>query len=100
MPRTEVTEGSDIIYSQVVCENVRKLEVYVEMATGGPPPAAVDIDKVQEDVFKLWNVIKSQPEISQEQKNRIKALYDGVVQSLRKRNGTAEPRRVASRTCR
>ena len=29
-------------------------------------------------------VVKPQPGISQEQKNRIKALYEGVVQSLRK----------------
>ena len=40
--------------------------------------------KVQDDVLKLWNAVKSQPEISQEQKNKIKALYDGVVHSLRK----------------
>src|SRR5258708_21720952 len=32
----------------------------------------------------LWNIVKSQPEIIEEQKNRIKALYDGVVCSLRK----------------
>ena len=41
-------------------------------------------------------VVKSQPEISQEQKNRIKALYDGVVRSLRK-SLTAETRRVTPR---
>jgi len=73
-PHTEVTAQGDIV------EGVRKLEVYVEeMATGGPPPTAVNIDKVQEDVLKLWNVVKSQAEISQEQNNCIKALYDGVV---------------------
>ena len=55
-----------------------------EMATGGAAPGAVNIQKVQDDVLKLWNVVKSQPEISQEQKNRIKALYDGVVRSLKK----------------
>jgi fatty acid synthase subunit alpha len=47
-------------------------------ATGGY------VDKVQEDVFRPWGVVKSQPEISQEQENSIKALYDGVVRSLRK----------------
>jgi 3-oxoacyl-ACP reductase-like protein len=79
-------------------EGVRKLEAYVEeMATGGLPPTAVNVEKVQEDVLKLWNVIKSQPEISQEQKNRIKALYDGVLRSLRK-GPTTETRWVTPRT--
>ena len=97
-PHTEVTAQGDIVYSEVVREGVRKLEAYVEeMATGGPPPTAVNIDKVQEDVLKLWNAVKSQPEISQEQKNRIKALYDGVVRSLCK-SPTAETRRVTPRT--
>jgi Fatty acid synthase type I helical domain len=35
---------------------------------------SVNIQKIQDDVVKLWNVVKSQPEISEEQKNRIKAL--------------------------
>jgi 3-oxoacyl-ACP reductase-like protein len=44
-----------------VCEGARKLAAYVgEMATGGPPPTAVNIDKVQEDVLKLWDVVNSQ----------------------------------------
>ena len=93
-----MTAQGDVIYSEVVREGVRKLEAYVEeMATGGPPPTAVNIEKVQEDVLKLWNVVKSQAEISQEQKNRIKALYDGVVRSLRK-STTPETRRIAPRT--
>ncbi len=75
---------------------MRKLEAYVEeMATGGgPSPSAVNIQKVQEDVLKLWNLVKSQPEISQEQKNRIKALYDGVVRSLKKGPTDNRPRAV------
>ena len=93
-PHTEATAQGDTIYSKVVREGVRRLEAYVEeIATGGSPPTAVNIDKVQEDVLKLWNVVKSQPEISQEQKNRIKALYGGVVRSLRKSPMT-ETRRV------
>ncbi|KAI0749711.1 fatty acid synthase [Daedaleopsis nitida] len=85
-PHTEVTEKGDIIYREVVRENVRKLEAYVEeMASGDTIVAPSNIQKIQEDVLKLWNVVKSQPEISEEQKNRIKALYEGVVRSLRKR---------------
>ncbi|KAH0585247.1 hypothetical protein H2248_008491 [Termitomyces sp. 'cryptogamus'] len=84
-PHTEVTDKGDIVYSEVVRENVRKLEAYVEeMASGDAVSGAVNIQKVQDDVLKLWTVVKSQPGISQEQKNRIKALYEGVVRSLRK----------------
>jgi len=73
------------VYSEVVRENVRKLEAYVEeMASGDSISGSVNIQKVQDDVLKLWSVVKSQPGISQEQKNRIKALYEGVVRSLRK----------------
>lgn len=84
-PCTQITEKGDIVYSEVVRENVRKLEAYVEeMASGDTIPGNINIEKVQDDVQKLWNVVKSQPGISQERKNRIRALYEGVVRSLRK----------------
>ncbi|KAH8100945.1 fatty acid synthase [Cristinia sonorae] len=89
-PHTEVTDKGEIKYTEVVRENVRKLEAYVEeMASGDTISAPTNMQKIQEDVLKLWNVVKSQPEISEEQKNRVKALYEGVVRSLRKR---PEPR--------
>ncbi|KAI0360181.1 fatty acid synthase [Trametes cingulata] len=97
-PYTEVTEKGDIVYKEVVRENVRKLEAYVEeMASGDQIVAPTNIQKIQDDVLKLWNVVKSQPEISEEQKNRIKALYEGVVRSLRKRP-ESRPRPGATRT--
>ncbi|KAI6024835.1 hypothetical protein BKA83DRAFT_685883 [Pisolithus microcarpus] len=79
-PRTEVTAKGDIVYS----ENVRKLEAYVEEMASGDTISTVNIQKVQEDVLKLWTVV------NQDQKNRIKALYEGVVRSLRK--GPDQPR--------
>src|SRR5882762_11455754 len=84
-PNTEVTAAGDIVYSEVVRENVRKLEAYVEeMASGDSISGSVNIQKVQDDVLKLWSVVKFRPGISHEHKNCIKALYGGVVQSLRK----------------
>ncbi|KAH7108468.1 hypothetical protein BKA62DRAFT_667324 [Auriculariales sp. MPI-PUGE-AT-0066] len=65
-PKTEVTARGNIVYSEVNREGVRKLEAYVgEMASGDTS-------------------LNSQPEISQEQKDHIKGLYEGVVRSLRK----------------
>ncbi|KAK0450204.1 fatty acid synthase [Armillaria borealis] len=96
-PHTEVNSKGDIVYSEVVRENVRKLEAYVEeMASGDTVSGAVNIQKVQDDVLKLWTIVKSQPEISEEQKNHIKALYEGVVRSLRK-GPDPRPSRVRSR---
>ena len=76
----EVAAKGDIVYSEVVRENVRKLEAYVEeMASGDTISGSVNIQKVQDDMLKLWIVVKSQPGISQEKKNRIKTLYERVV---------------------
>ena len=84
-PRTEVKANGDIVYTEVVREKVRKLEAYVEeMASGDTVSGTVNIQEVQDDVLKLWGVLKSQSGISQEQENCIKALYVGVVRSLRK----------------
>ena len=78
-PHTEVTEKGEIKYSEVVQEN---LKPYVkEMASGDTVSGAVNIQKVQDDVLKLWSIVKSLPEISSDQKNRIKSLYEGVVRS-------------------
>ena len=98
-PHTEVTAQGDIIYKEVVRENVRKLEAYVEeMASGDTIAQPSNIQKIQEDVLKLWNVVKSQPEISEEQKNRIKALYEGVVRSLRTKRSESRTRSGAPRS--
>ncbi|THV07258.1 fatty acid synthase [Dendrothele bispora CBS 962.96] len=99
-PHTEVTSKGEIVYTEVIRENVRKLEAYVEeMASSEPVSGQVNIEKVQDDVLKLWTIVKTQPEISQDQKNRIKSLYEGVVQSLREGSGTgtSTPRAPRSR---
>jgi fatty acid synthase subunit alpha len=88
--------NGDIVYTEVVREGVRKLKAYVEeMASGDTVSGTVNIQKVQDDVLKLWTVVKSQPGISLEQKNRIKALYEGVVRSLRKGPDPPRDRNVA-----
>ena len=86
-PHTEINKKGEIVYSEVSRNDVHKLKVYIEqiMASADHISDAANIQKIQGDVVKLWNVVKSQPEISEEQKNHIKAPYDdGVVRSLRK----------------
>jgi fatty acid synthase subunit alpha len=71
---TEITEKGEIIYSEVNRENVRKLDAYVEeMVSADQISGSVNIQKIQGDVVKLWDIVKSQREICEEQKNRIKA---------------------------
>ena len=78
--------------NEVVRENVRKLEAYVEeMASGDTVSGAVNIQNVQDDVLKLWSVVKALPEISSDQKNRIKSLYEGVVRSLNNPDSNPRP---------
>jgi hypothetical protein len=52
------------------------------MASGDTVSGAVNIQKVQDVILKLWSVVKALPEISSDQKNRNKSLYEGVVCSL------------------
>lgn len=58
------------------------------MADGGKITNAVNLDKVQSDVAKLWRLVNNQPSISKSQKAAIKSLYRDVVRSLGR---SAEP---------
>jgi len=53
-PHTEVTKKGEIVYSEVVRENVRKLEAYIkEIASsdGAAGPISINIQKVQDDIL-------------------------------------------------
>nr|XP_019006796.1 fatty acid synthase subunit alpha [Kwoniella mangroviensis CBS 8507]OCF70257.1 fatty acid synthase subunit alpha [Kwoniella mangroviensis CBS 8507] len=84
-PHTEVSAKGDIVYSEISRHNVRKLESYVkEMASGGEVEPAVNLDKVQSDIDKLWELVSSQPSITPAQKAAIKSMYGEVIKSLGK----------------
>ncbi|WWC71664.1 uncharacterized protein I206_105622 [Kwoniella pini CBS 10737] len=84
-PHTEVSAKGDIVYSEISRQNVRKLESYVkEMASGGEVEPAVNLDKVQNDIDKLWELVNSQPSITPAQKAAIKSMYGEVIKSLGK----------------
>ncbi|TIB03399.1 hypothetical protein E3P94_00662 [Wallemia ichthyophaga] len=94
-PHTEISGSGDIKYSEINREDVRKLEHYVkEMAAGGKISTQnINLDKVQTDVEKLYELVKSQPQISEAHKTSIKSLYDEVLRSLgRPEKHTAVPR--------
>ena len=82
-PHTEISAKGDVIYTEVLRSNVRKLESYVkEMASGGEVELAVNLDKVQSDIDKLWELVNSQPSITPAQKAAIKSMYGEVIKSL------------------
>ena len=82
-PSVEINDKGDIITTEIFREGVRKLEAYVEeISSSGAVSAPINVDKVQAGVLKLWNVVQSQPGISEEQVSRIKDLYDSVINSL------------------
>ncbi|KAF9648674.1 fatty acid synthase [Thelephora ganbajun] len=82
-PNVEINEKGDVIVTEVVREGVRKLEAYVEeMSSSNAVNAPINVDKVHASVLKLWNVVQSQPGISEEQVSRIKDLYNSVINSL------------------
>jgi fatty acid synthase subunit alpha len=82
-PNTEITAKGDIVYTEVSRQNVRKLESYVkEMAAGGAVEHSVNLDKVQSDLDKLWELVNSQPSITPAQKSAIKSMYGEVIKSL------------------
>jgi len=99
-PKTTVGPKGEIVYAEVNRAGVSKLEKYVaEMAAGSKFEHAVNLDKVQDHVEKLYRLIKSQPQISQEHMQSIRSLYGEVVRGLGKdANPVAQPKPTAARS--
>ena len=85
-PHTEIDSRGNVVYTEVKRAGVRKLEAYVkEMAAGSRLVGAsnqVNVDKAQENVAKLWTLIRNEPSVSKLGKATIKSLYTEVVRSL------------------
>ncbi|GAA5980800.1 hypothetical protein JCM11641_002656 [Rhodosporidiobolus odoratus] len=100
-PKTTVTAKGDIVVEEVTREGVSRLEKYVaEMAAGSKVTVqSVNLDKVQDQVEKLYKLVKSQPQISKQHMQSIKSLYAEVVRGLGKDAGLAPPKaKIAGRT--
>ncbi|CBQ73371.1 related to fatty acid synthase, beta and alpha chains [Sporisorium reilianum SRZ2] len=100
-PHTEIDARGNIAYSEVKRVGVRKLEAYVkEMAAGSRLLGAgsqVNLDKAQENVAKLWTLIRNEPSVSKLSKATIKSLYSEVVRSLGPARQARAPARQAPR---
>ncbi|GAA6028849.1 hypothetical protein JCM8097_007429 [Rhodosporidiobolus ruineniae] len=98
-PKTTVTAKGDIVTEEVNREGVSRLEKYVaEMAAGSKVTVqSVNLDKVQEQVEKLYKLVKSQPQISKTHMTSIKSLYTEVVRGLGKDTAIAPPKKAGVR---
>ncbi|KFY59715.1 hypothetical protein V497_04118 [Pseudogymnoascus sp. VKM F-4516 (FW-969)] len=92
-PHTTVDARGNLEYSEIPRSSVRKLEHYVkDMADGGKISEYGNRTKVQNDLGKIYKLIKQQHKISKESQLQIKTLYSDVIRSLAMSEGQIMPK--------
>ena len=82
-PRTTIDAKGNLKYEEVPRASCRKLEHYVQqMADGGKISEYGNRTKVQNDLARLYKIIKQQHKMSKTSQLEIKSLYSEVVRSL------------------
>ncbi|KAL2129218.1 hypothetical protein VTI74DRAFT_8075 [Chaetomium olivicolor] len=82
-PRTTIDARGNMKYEEVPRASCRKLEHYVQqMAEGGKISEYGNRTKVQNDLSKLYKLIKQQVKLSKASHLEIKSLYSEVIRSL------------------
>lgn len=82
-PKTEITPKGDIQYSEVPRPTARKLAHYVkDMANGGKITEYGNRQKVQQNLAKIYRIIKNQNKMKKSNKLAIKELYSDVIRSM------------------
>ncbi|KAF8473167.1 hypothetical protein BDZ91DRAFT_714103 [Kalaharituber pfeilii] len=82
-PQTTIDAKGNMKYEEVPRPAIRKLELYVkEMAAGGKISEYGTRTKVQNDLQKIYKLIKQQHKLSKGTQLQIKTLYASVIRSL------------------
>jgi fatty acid synthase subunit alpha len=82
-PHLEIDAKGNMNYAEVSRPSVRKLEHYVrEMADGGKLSEYGNRAKVQNDLQRIYKLIKKQHKLTKSNKLQIKNLYSNVIRSL------------------
>jgi fatty acid synthase subunit alpha, fungi type len=82
-PRTSVDARGNLNYEEVPRTSCRKLEHYVQqMAEGGKISEYGNRTKVQNDLQRIYKLIKQQHKMSKTSQLEIKSLYGDVLRSL------------------
>ena len=91
-PQTNIDVRGNMSYAEVPRTSARKLEHYVtEMAEGGKISEYGNRTKVQNDLSRIYKLIKQQHKLSKASQLQIKALYENVVQALAMNQGQIMP---------
>ena len=91
-PQTTVDPRGTLNYAEIPRTSARKLEHYVrEMAEGGKITEYGNRTKVQNDLSRIYKLIKQQHKLSKSSQLQIKALYDNVIRSLAMNEGQIMP---------
>lgn len=91
-PQTSVDARGNLDYQEVPRTSARKLEHYVrEMADGGKISEYGNRTKVQNDLGRIYKLIKQQLKVSKSSQLQIKSLYENVIRSLAMNEGQIIP---------
>ena len=91
-PQTTIDVRGNLEYKEVPRPSSRKLEHYVrEMAEGGKISEYGNRTKVQNDLSRIYRLIKQQHKVSKSSQLQIKNLYGGVIRSLAMNEGQIMP---------
>ena len=91
-PQTTVDVRGNLDYAEVPRASARKLEHYVrEMADGGKISEYGNRTKVQNDLSRIYKLIKQQHKLSKSSQLQIKSLYENVIRSLAMNEGQIMP---------
>jgi len=91
-PHLDMSPRGDMVYEEVPRASVRKLEHYVrEMADGGKISEYGNRTKVQNDLQRVYKLIRQQHKLSKSSQLEIKSLYSNIVRSLSMNEGQIMP---------
>lgn len=91
-PHTDVDTRGNLEYKEIPRTSARKLEHYVrEMADGGKISEYGNRTKVQNDLSRIYKLIKQQHKLSKSSQLQIKSLYENVIRSLAMNEGQIMP---------
>ncbi|KAF2027414.1 hypothetical protein EK21DRAFT_114904 [Setomelanomma holmii] len=91
-PYLEIDAKGNMNYEEAPRASVRKLEHYVrEMAEGGKLSEYGNRTKVQNDLQRIYKLIKQQHKLSKSSQLQIKSLYSNVIRSLSMNEGQIIP---------
>ncbi|KAL9100121.1 MAG: hypothetical protein Q9163_004464 [Psora crenata] len=91
-PQTTIDGRGNLNYAEIPRASARKLEHYVrEMAEGGKISEYGNRTKVQNDLSRIYKLIKQQHKLSKTSQLQIKSLYENVIRSLAMNEGQIMP---------